>query len=130
MSPSGKLHCVLIETFSHSSNRADWFRPISHRSVVTRLNHCPPPRQGWYNLYQLCNLPTDRKSRHFQLYLFLFIFSKLGGVQPKFSPVLIHNIESTQIKQLIVDNINVSPFLNDTMYNVSKFFRKKSFNVD
>ena len=46
MSPSGKLHCVLIETFSHSSRRADWFRPISHwrgrNCVVAWLNHCPP----------------------------------------------------------------------------------------
>ena len=51
-------------------------------------------------------------------------------MQPKFSPVLIHNIESTQIMQLIVDNIKVCPFLRDAMYNVSKFLRKENFNVD
>ena len=53
-SPSGKLHCVLSETFSHSSRRVDWFRPISHRRwhycIITRLNHRPPLRQGLYKI--------------------------------------------------------------------------------
>ena len=54
MSPSGKLHCVLvlIEIFSHSSHCADWFKLISHRRghycIVSRLNHSPLSRHGWY----------------------------------------------------------------------------------
>ena len=140
MSSSGKLHCVLIETFSHSSRRIDWFRPIGHGRghccIATRLNTvCPLDKACIRNfipaiLNQPCILPANRKSRNFRIYLFLFIFSKLGGVQPKFLPVLIHNIESTRITQLIVDNIKVRPFLRDAMYNVSKFLRKENFNAN
>ena len=135
MSPSGKLHCVRIETFIHSSHRADWVRPISHRHrhycIVTKLNHRSPPRLGWYKkLNQLCVLPANWQSRNSQLYLSLFIFSELGGVQPKFSPVLIHNIESMQITQLIADNIKVCPFLRDAMYNIINFLQIEKVNVD
>ena len=62
--------------------------------------------------------------------LSLFIFSKLGDVQSKLSPVLMHNIESTQITQLIVGNVKVRPFLRDAMSNESKFLRKENFNAD
>ena len=58
MSPSGKLHCMLIETFSDSSRHANWFRPISHRCghycIVTRLN--PLPRQGLYKKSYTCHV--------------------------------------------------------------------------
>ena len=73
---------------------------------------------------------ANRQSKNFQLCLSLFIISKLGNVQPSFSPVLIHNTESMQITQLIVDNIKVYPLLRDAMCNVSKFLRKENFNVD
>ena len=117
MSPTGKLHYVLIETFSHSSCCTDWFRPISHRSgnycIVTRLNHRPPlDKAGIINLIPATYFASQSAIENFQLYLPLLIFSKLGGVQPQFSHVLIRNIESMQITQLIVDNIKITAELN------------------
>ena len=71
------------------------------------------------------NFSSESTIETFQLYLSLFIFSKLGSVQSKVLPV--RNIGSTQ---LIVKNIKIRPFLRDAMYNVSKFHRKEKFYVD
>ena len=95
MSPSGKLHCELIETFSRSLCHVDHCRPISlrrgHCGIITRLNTIRLlVKAGIRNLmpailYQPCILPANWQSRNFQLYLSLIIFSKLSDVQPKFS---------------------------------------------
>ena len=79
-----------------------------------------------------CILLANQQSKNFQLYLSLFICSKLIGFQFKFSPLLIHNFESTQTtqEQFIVENIKARPFFRDAMYNKSKYLRKENFNLD
>ena len=120
ISPSGKLHCVLIEIFSHSSRRTDWFRLISHTRghycIVTRLNHRPSPMQGWYKKsytsHVFCQSIDNRE-------IFNFICPYLPFVNLGVFSLSFHNIESTQITQLIVDNFKRHPFLRDAMYSRS-----------
>ena len=90
----------------------------------------PVDKAGIRNLIPAVDLASQSAIKKFSALSVPIIFSKFDGVQLKFSPVLMHNIESMHTAQLIVDNIKVRPFLRDVMDNVSKFFWKEDFNID
>ena len=81
--------------------------------------------QGWTTFHPLDTagmyFVSQSAIKKFSALSIPIYLSKLSGFQSKFSPILIHNIESMQITQLIVDKMKVRPFLRDAMYNVLKF---------
>ena len=131
ISNKSKLHCVLIETFSQSLYRADWFKLISywrgHYCIVIRLNHCPPPRQDWYKKSYTC-LVFSLSISNWEIFSFICPYLSLVNCAVfslSFYPFWYTTLNQRKLRNLLLTILKYAPFYVMLCKTHPKFFERK-----